>query len=178
MTAEQDTEENSTENQTATEETEIIPAQPPVQEKEIQTEKPDSAVLPWSGSSVYGIDLVVQDIKTTDKGCLNAAFPITTTIANQGNMEAGAFSLHYYLSEDSIISTSDRDIGSDMVEGLAPMENRTINGEISLPTSIPIKYYSVGVIIDPRDDVFESDKQNNHGKFSQRIQITECQPEN
>lgn len=166
-----DSNENMTEGQEH--EKNIVPSPEPESDESIPDQVSVPPVLP-EPTGVEGVDLTILDINTTNRTCLNTEFPINITIANKGNLEAEFFSVHYYLSEDTSITNSDRDVGSFQVDTLLPMGNETYTGKISLPPGIPIKYYSIGVIVDPENDIYESNKQNNAQISDKRLQITDC----
>ena len=134
---------------------------------------PSSIEVPHVSGSEKA-DLAVLDINIPGSSCSGEEVPVSTTIGNIGDLTAETFSIHYYLSEDASITTSDQDIGSLQVESLMPQENKTYNGTIILPKGIPYKYHSLGVIIDPANNVFENNKQNNVQAASHRIQIKDC----
>jgi hypothetical protein len=93
----------------------------------------------------------------------NAAF----TVENDGNADAGAFRVDFYLSSDSTISASDRLLGSYNVSGLAAHTfSSTLNKSLTLPGANDTFWngdgtYYCGMIVDAGNAVDESNELNN-----------------
>jgi len=144
----------------------------PGDEESNGTKETSSPSLPQAASP--GIDLVVSGVSSPERACQNSTLPVTITVANNGDMDAGTFFTQVYLSEDSGVTTSDREIGSFRIDGLESMQNLTLSENLSVSSDTPIKYYTIGAIVDPANDLYERNKQNNIGSFNQRIQVSAC----
>ena len=65
-------------------------------------------------------DLVVGTPSVSDSGpAAGAQFTLSATVRNDGSGAAGATTLRYYRSADETITTSDTEVGTDAVTGLA-----------------------------------------------------------
>jgi subtilase family serine protease len=88
-------------------------------------------------------------------------------VQNDGGSTAGASHVGYYLSSDTHFSTSDKLIGSKYLSSIAAGQNRTVDG-ITINLSglglSPGEYY-IGMIIDYKDDVHESNEHDNNDCF-------------
>ena len=84
---------------------------------------------------------------------------INTRIENNGNTTAGSSTLRYYLSTDATITTSDFQIGSDLVNSLAAngFNNETITVDVS-SLGISNGTYYIGFIVDADGAVTESNE--------------------
>lgn len=125
---------------------------------------------PGTGSA----DLAILNITVPDEACLAVELPIRVSIENQGDQEASFFSIHYYLSEDLGISASDVDVGSYLVERLLPGEQLEIQDQGIIPAGLGVRPYSFGVIVDPANDIYEQNKQNNIMPLIHRIVVKSC----
>ena len=71
-------------------------------------------------------DLVISNLNATDSICSGSDLPISCTIENNGDLDARYFSVHYYLSDDLVISPSDNELGYHMIEYLNPHEKQEL----------------------------------------------------
>lgn len=137
---------------------------------ETANQSPSHDPIPDTGSA----DLVILNISAPDEACMLNDLPIHFSIENQGDREASFFSIHYYLSEDLGISASDVEVGSYLVERLLPGEKLEIQDLGVIPTGLGVHPYSFGVIVDPANDIYELNKQNNIMPFNHRIVVKSC----
>jgi hypothetical protein len=101
------------------------------------------------------------------------AFTATVTVQNLNGIwwldDAGAFYINVYLSDNSLISTSDMLVGAVYVSGLGAGQSTTKtidlrSGPYKMPEFDPFRTdneYYIGVIVDPYNDVSESNENNN-----------------
>ncbi len=103
-------------------------------------------------------DLVVQSPSVSDNNVASgAAFTLGATVRNQGNGSSAATTLHYYRSDDATVSTSNTEIGTDAVRGLAAGRASAESISLNAPSDAGTYYYSACV-----DAVTgESDTGNN-----------------
>jgi hypothetical protein len=96
----------------------------------------------------------------------NAAF----TIDNDGDADAGAFAVDFYVSSDSTISTSDEYLGTYNVSGVAAGTcTLTLTKSLTLPGVNDSFWngdgtYYVGMIVDANGSVDEKDENNNRNR--------------
>nr|WP_319538978.1 NosD domain-containing protein [uncultured Methanospirillum sp.] len=119
-------------------------------------------------------DLVLSNLNATDSICSTSGLPITCMIENTGDLEARYFSVHYYLSDDQVITGSDEELGYHMVENLNPHEKQDLTDTLKIPVGTPMKMYSIGAIADPSNDIYEKNKINNNVLLNHRVQIRDC----
>lgn len=98
--------------------------------------------------------------QTVDAGVPGQSFTIQGSIGNQGAAASGTVVVDLYASRDTRITDADFCFGRASMEipagGAASMRlNR------DFPTDIPAGSYYIGWIIDPEDEVTESDEHNN-----------------
>ena len=103
-------------------------------------------------------DLVVQSPTVSDSSPgEGASFTLSATVRNQGSVASAPARLVYYRSADSAISTSDTQVGTDQVGGLAASGTSNESIDLTAPSTVGTYYY--GACVDP---VFgESDTENN-----------------
>ena len=120
-------------------------------------------------------DLKVTEISAPDKACLSGDIIVNTTIENTGTLEAGQFSLSYFLSENpGGVTLSDLEIGSHHIDSLKPKENQTVSDTLPIPGTMGNTLYTLGVIVDPAHDIYEENKGNNNKPVDHQIWITGC----
>ena len=97
-----------------------------------------------------------------------ASFTLWATVQNDGNGESAATTLRYYRSTDATITTSDTEVGTDAVTGLAPSGSDSQSVDVAAP-SAPGPYY-YGACVDAVAG--ESNTANN---CSTSVQVTVLQ---
>ena len=104
-------------------------------------------------------DLVISDIDLSEGGWIDAGSKLTisVTMRNQGGAVAAATTLRYYHSDDSTITSSDTEVGTDSVEALAASATSDQDLEVTVPAKSGHQYY--GVCVDTVAD--ESSTTNN-----------------
>ena len=98
------------------------------------------------------------------------AFTLSATVSNQGDGESAATTLRYYRSTDGTITTSDTEVGTDAVAGLAASGSDSQSVEL-VALSAPGTYH-YGACVDAVAG--ESDTTNN---CSTAVQVTVPVPE-
>jgi M6 family metalloprotease-like protein len=93
---------------------------------------------------------------------------VSLQVTNNGNENAGAFKVGYYLSADNTITTSDYLIGTDDITSLAKDASASVglNIDVSTIPSLPNGNYYVGYIIDYLGSVAESNETDNIYAFT------------
>lgn len=103
-------------------------------------------------------DLVVRSPAVDDASPdAEGAFTFSATVANDGDGRSAATTLRYYRSNNSIISTLDTEVGTDMVAELD--SSGTVDESIDLSAPEETGTYHYGACVDAVTD--ESDDNNN-----------------
>ena len=111
-----------------------------------------------SASGGASPDLVVQSPTVSDSSPgEGASFTLRATVRNRGSGASAPARLVYYRSTDSTISTSDTQVGTDQVGGLAASGTSNESIDLTAPSSAGTYYY--GACVDPVSG--ESDIGNN-----------------
>ena len=111
-------------------------------------------------------DLVVGSPTVSDDGpAAGMQFALTATVRNDGTGTAPATTLRYYRSSDDTITTSDTQVGTNPVAGLAGSGSSSQSVDLTAPATPGIYYY--GACVDAVTD--ESDTTNN---CSPSVQMT------
>ena len=120
--------------------------------------------------TVTAPDLVVGTPSVTDSTPdAGATFTLSATVRNDGSASSAATTLRYYRSTDATVTTSDTQVGTDAIVGLAA--SGTSDESVSLTTpSTPGTYY-YGACVDAVTG--ESDTTNN---CSSSVQVTVPEP--
>jgi parallel beta-helix repeat protein len=171
--------ENSSENNTTSAGApldELVNTTPAV--KQTTTLLPTPTIMPMTDAEkdIDGdfADLVISNLNVTDSVCIGTDLPIASTVENIGYNGANYFSIHYYLSDDQVITTSDKEIGSHLIENLKPHEKRDIIDILKIPTETGLRMYFIGAIVDPSNNIYEKNKVNNIELLNHRVQIKAC----
>ena len=103
-------------------------------------------------------DLVVGSPSVSTDSCApGTSFTLSATVSNKGDVESAATTLRYYRSGDSTITTSDTEVGTDTVGGLAATGNSGESVELTVPSSP--RAHNYGACVDAVAG--ESDTTNN-----------------
>ena len=117
-----------------------------------------SAGAPLTVQSGGGADLVVESPGVSSSTVVpEASFTLSATVRNQGAERAAPTTLRYYRSSDSTISTSDTEVGTDFVFGLAGGASGSESIRLTAPTLDGTYYY--GACVEAVSQ--ESDTGNN-----------------
>ena len=116
-------------------------------------------------------DLVVGAPTVSDSGPdAGATFTLSATVRNAGDESSAATTLRYYRSADATITTSDTQVGTDAVAGLAASGTSSESVSLTAPSTPGTYYY--GACVDAVTD--ESDTTNN---CSSSVQVTVTAPD-
>ena len=108
--------------------------------------------------NVVGPDLTVNTPTVDGENpLLGTTFTMAATVTNQGSGESAATTLRYYSSTDAAITTSDTELDTDEVGGLAADGTSDQSIDLDAPTADGTYYY--GTCVDAVSD--ESDTANN-----------------
>lgn len=98
--------------------------------------------------------------QTIQAGEPGQMFEVEASIGNEGISTSGTVYVAVYLSRDTIINESDYYIGRVSM-WLMPGASATLWWRANFPTDVPPGTYYVGWIIDPQNDVMETNENNN-----------------
>ena len=116
-------------------------------------------------------DLAVAAPTVSESGpAAGATFTLSTTVRNDGDEAAAATTLRYYRSTDATIATSDTQVGTDAVAGLAAAGSSSQSVDLTAPDTSGTYYY--GACVDTVTD--ESDTTNN---CSSSVTVTVPEPD-
>ena len=91
-------------------------------------------------------DLVVQSLSVSSaRVAARGPFALSTTVRNLGSAASAATTLRYYRSTDATITTSDTQVGTDAVRGLAASAGSAMSFSLIAPTDSGTRYYGACV---------------------------------
>ena len=123
-------------------------------------------VLTTQQQSQGGPDLIVGSTSVTDSNPqTGASFTLSATVSNTGDGDSPATTLRYYRSTDATITTSDTEVGTEALTGLAASGSSSGSVDLTAPTSSGTYYY--GACVDMVTN--ESDATNN---CSSSVEVT------
>ncbi len=135
-----------------------------------------------SGSTVYfslgeevipGIDLTYNS-GSNSLAINSTEIDVDIQVKNEGTLDADAFTVAFYLSEDATITSSDSLIGTQSITALSAGGSTDINlvqDLIDINPDIPNGNYYVGYIIDYKGSVDELDETNNSFVFTSQFEF-------
>ena len=116
-------------------------------------------------------DLMVGTPSVSDNGpAAGTSFTLSATVRNDGEGSSAATTLRYYRSTDATITTSDTEVGTDAVTGLAAAGSSDQSVDLTAPDTSGTYYY--GACVDAVTD--ESDTTNN---CSGSVKVAILQPD-
>lgn len=89
------------------------------------------------------------------------SFEIYCDIINEGTAAASSFDVSFYVSPNSVISSSDYFLGSITIENLDPYNYVTSYWSGVIPSEVPDGSYYIGWIIDSEQAIQEFNESNN-----------------
>ncbi len=124
---------------------------------------------PSSGGGDGGSpDLVVQSPSVSDSSPTpGQSFTLSATVRNQGTGQSAATTLHYYRSTDATVSTSDTEVGTDAVRGLAAGRASAESINLTAESSEGTYYYGACV----ESVAGEADTRNNCSAASPAVTV-------
>jgi len=125
-----------------------------------------SARIDVKSSLQTSVDLVVDSPSVSDDSpAASVLFSLSVTVRNDGDGSSVATTLRYYRSTDATITTSDTEVGTDAVTGLAAEGTSDHSVNLTAPSTPGTYYY--GACVDAVTD--EADTNNN---CSASVQVT------
>jgi uncharacterized repeat protein (TIGR01451 family) len=112
-------------------------------------------------SFVSKVDLVITSVSGPATASPGQQVAFTATVKNQGSANAGQFYVTVYLSTDSTITKDDLQMGSGFASGLALGGQKMLTINSTIPASVALGSYTIGAIADSRNNVAESNENNN-----------------
>jgi subtilase family serine protease len=107
-------------------------------------------------------DLRVTNFKVTPTSAKPGdTVRIEYVVTNQGTDNAAAHTEEIRLSTDNMLSTTDSLLATQQVAGLKPGDTSRTSIDVRIPASTVPGSYFIGVIVDPRNAISESDETNN-----------------
>ena len=117
-------------------------------------------------------DLVVDAPQLSNDWLLpGESFTVSATVRNKGGVAASPTILRVYQSSDSIITTSDVEVGIAFVGELPPLATETFNVTLSAPTALGTYYYGACV-----DAVNNEGSINNNCSTSVNLAVSTSPP--
>ncbi len=121
---------------------------------------------------LFGPDLVIPSLSGPGTGIVGQPIQITYSVKNQGESDAQAFSVKFFLSLDKqIIPLQDIYLGEQALSGLNAGNSDTQTLTLNIPLTIPAGSYYLGAIVDLDAKIPEKDEANNI-TLSPSIQIS------
>ncbi|MBI4862531.1 MAG: proprotein convertase P-domain-containing protein, partial [Candidatus Riflebacteria bacterium] len=118
-------------------------------------------------------DLTVPSIIAPSRGFLGQPYRMSASVRNTGQATATpAFVTRFYLSSDSTITPSDREVGWASTPSLAPSASIVLSNTGTIPTNVPVGIYWAGAITNATGTVTESSTANNTGVSTSSIAVS------
>ena len=118
------------------------------------------------------IDLSANSVDAPTSAARGATTTVLTDIRNLGTGASGTFTVNYYLSTDSTITTSDTLLKTVTRSSIAGASSQQWTESIALASGLSTGDFYIGVIVDPLNKTVESNESNNARADGTRITIT------
>ena len=117
-------------------------------------------------------DLVVASPSVSDNNpAAGATFTLSATVRNNSDRPSPSTTLHYYLSADATITTSDTEVGTGLVAALSPSGTSAQSISLTAPSTAGTYYY--GACVDAVSGELDT---TNNCSASVRVDVSEPQP--
>ena len=103
----------------------------------------------------------IRDELGSNSPTAGGAFSIDANVRNNGTANSGNFTVHFYASTNTTISSGDTLLGSVTTGSLTPFQGREITWNGTLPSSLAGQSVYFGYLIDQADTVDEFEEGNN-----------------
>jgi trimeric autotransporter adhesin len=111
---------------------------------------------------VNGIDLKISAISATNTNPSAGTFIyVTNTETNEGNIEAGAHHIGYFLSKDSTYDSGDKYLSANYFASLAGESSADFNPALFIPATTPDGVYYIVAVADYGNTISEIEEYNN-----------------
>jgi subtilase family serine protease len=110
---------------------------------------------------IEGPDLAMTAVAGPSEGVNNGTITITNTVTNNGPAPASSVYITFYLSTDSVITTSDTNLGYRVINSLPGAASSTADTVVTIPGNLAGGTYTIGAIADPYNSIKEPDENNN-----------------
>jgi len=123
-----------------------------------------------------GPDLIVTSVSGPATGYVKQVISVTYQVENQGDADAGAFTVGLYLSQDNLIATTDRLLKKVIFpDGLLAGQSTETTTKVTIPINLAPGDYYFGAIADVAKQVAESKEGNNKKASAETIQVMRYQ---
>jgi uncharacterized repeat protein (TIGR01451 family) len=130
-------------------------------EQVIELNESNNSFVAGTMQVVVGPDMIVTAVAGPAAAAIGGTIALTNTVRNIGTGNPGYFSLGYYLSTDSTITTNDTRVAAQLISGLAPGASSTGSVSAAISSSFSPGLYYLGAIADFNHAVLEQDENNN-----------------
>jgi len=120
-------------------------------------------------------DLTMTAVSGPTTANVTQQITVNATVKNQGPGDAGFVYVVFYLSSDSNITTSDYPLGGVWLNSIATGAQQNVTAAVTVPNIGGGTYY-IGAIVDPNNDVVESNESNN-ALAGNQINVTTLHPD-
>lgn len=130
--------------------------------------------LGWQAGGEKLPDLVVHSPNVSNQSVLpGQSISVSAVVRNQGSGPSEASILRYYLSTDSVISSSDSEIGTDLVASMDACDISPESLFLNAPDTLGTYYYGGCV-----DTVVDETSTSNNCSIGVSVQVTNSPPSN
>lgn len=113
-----------------------------------------------------GVDLSPSQLMTVENGVPGSKITVFTVLKGANEVIRQGYRVELRLSEDSVFDENDMLLAATVLRRRKTVHDKTWKAKITLPKDLAGKTYSIGVVVDPRDRIAETDESNNHTSHS------------
>ena len=90
-------------------------------------------------------------------------------LMNSGDVDTNSIPIEFFISLDTVITTSDISIGSTIINSLTQGQSLSLSIDLTIPSNLGNGCWYWGVIVDPNDSIDEENELNNAASSSQEF---------
>jgi subtilase family serine protease len=114
-----------------------------------------------SASFKVGPDLIVSGISAATAGVAGANITVNNAVKNQGSGSAGAFTVRFYRSTNTIFDGSDIPLGSRVITSLGRGASNAAATSLPIPSNTAPGTYFILAVVDADFQITEATENNN-----------------
>ena len=90
-------------------------------------------------------------------------------VMNSGDVDTNSISVEFFISSDTVITTTDILIGSTIINSLTRGQSLSLSIDLTIPSNLGNGCWYWGIVIDPNDSIDEENELNNAASSSQQF---------
>jgi uncharacterized protein YkwD len=129
-------------------------------------------VLPGAAAAAGSPDIAALSVTGPGSAVAGKSVSLSMSLKNIGTASAGSFSVYFYLSKDTTVTSGDIYLGRETVSSLRPGSQQKISFSGTIPAATTPGTYNFGAMADGSSRVAESNEKNNAVAAAGTVTVT------